>query len=227
MEVPLFSRRLSRPRAVLVVAVAAAMATVVAVTPSLAGSFLTSQKAAKVYVTNKKAATLFLKKKVADNTYVKKADASLAPVASVAAGTTVFGPISATTAGFIPTAFTSFGTPGTGPAVITFSGTANCTAEKPTVELACPIQILVDEQKVAKVNFAPATVAAAKIAPIVNTVSVSTVLQKGGHTVAIQYAGAAKVTFTLNSWNLSVQAYPERPEAPLAAEETAKGNGGK
>jgi hypothetical protein len=36
--------------------------------------------------------------------------------------------------------------------------------------------------------------------------------------VAIQYAGASKVTFTLNSWNLSAQAYAERPEAPSSAE---------
>ncbi len=208
----MLSRRLSRPRAALVVAVAAALAAVVAVTPSLAGSVLTNERASKVYVTNKKAGTLFLKKKAAGNTYVKKADAPLTPVAGVAASNTVFGPTLATTAGFIPTAFTGLGMPGTGPAVITFSGTGTCTAEKPTPELACPIQILLDEQKVAKVNLLPATATTAKLAPIVNTVSVSTVLQKGGHTVAIQYAGAAKVTFTLNSWNLSVQAYPERPE---------------
>lgn len=213
----MLDRRLSRPRAVLVVLVAAAIAATVAVSPSLAGSFLTSKKAAHLYLTNKKASTVFLKKKAAGNTFVKKAEAPLAPVASVAASNTVFGPVSATTAGFIPTAFTSFGTPGVGPAVITFSGTGTCTAEKPTPELACPVQILVDEQKVAKVNFLPATAAAAKLAPIVNTVSISTVLLKGGHTVAIQYAGAAKVTFTLNSWNLAVQAYPERPEAPPTA----------
>jgi hypothetical protein len=199
----------------LVVAVAAALAAVIAVTPSLAGSFLTPKQASRVYVT-KKSAGLYLKKKAAGNTYVRKAEAPLAPVASVAASSTVFGPVSATTAGFIPTAFTSFGTPGTGPAVITFSGTGSCTAEKPTPELACPIQILVDEQKVSKVNFLPATAGSAKIAPILNTVSISTVLQKGGHTVAVQYAGASKVTFTLNSWNLAAQAYPQRPE-PLPA----------
>jgi len=201
---------------VLVVAVAAAIAATVAVSPSLAGSFLTNKKAAHLYVTNKKANTLFLKKKAAGNTFVKKAEAPLPPVASVAASNTVFGPVATTTAGFIPTAFTSFGTPGVGPAIITFSGTGTCTAEKPTPELACPLQILVDEQKVAKVNFLPATALVAKPAPIVNTVSISTVLLKGGHTVAIQYAGASKVAFTLNTWNLSVQAYPERPEIPTA-----------
>ncbi len=213
----MLSRRLSWPRAALVIAVASALAAVVAVAPSLAGSFLTSQRASKVYVTNEKAATLFLKKKAAGNSYVRKDDAPLPPVASIAASNTVFGPTSSTTAGFIPTAFTSFGMPGVGPAVITFSGSGTCTAEKPTPELACPIQILVDEQKVAKVNLLPATATAPKLAPIVNTVSISTVLLKGGHVVAIQYAGASKVTFTLNSWNLSVQAYPERPEAPSTA----------
>jgi hypothetical protein len=201
--------------------VAAALATVVAVTPSLAGSFLTNKKAAHLYLTNKKANGLFLKQKAAGNLYVKKATAPLPPVASVAASNTVFGPTTTPTAGFIPTAFTSFGTPGTGPAVITFSGTGSCTAEKPSPELACPIQILVDEQKVAKVNLFPSTATATKIAPVVNTVSISTVLQKGGHTVAIQYAGASKVTFTLNTWNLSAQAYPQRPE-PLPTEKGGK-----
>jgi hypothetical protein len=204
---------------VLVVVVAACLAATVAVSPSLAGSFLTSKKAAHLFLSNKKAAGTYLKQKAADNIYVKKAEAPLAPVASIAAGNTVFGPVAAATPGFIPTAFTSFGTPGVGPAVITFSGTGTCTAEKPTPELACPIQILVDEQKVAKVNFLPATLPAAKIAPIVNTVSISTVLLKGGHTVAVQYAGAAKVAFTLNTWNLSVQAYPQRPEVPTAIAE--------
>ncbi len=45
----------------------------------------------------------------------------------------------------------------------------------------------------------------------------TTVLTKGGHTVAIQYAGAKNVTFTLKAWNLAVQAYPQAPEAPEAA----------
>jgi hypothetical protein len=202
----------------LVVVVASAIAAMVAVSPSLAGSFLTNKKASHLYLTNKKASGLFLKRKAAGNTYVKKAEAPLPPVASVAASNTVFGPVSTTTAGFIPTAFTSFGTPGVGPAVITFSGTGSCMAEKPTPELACPLQILVDEQKVAKVNFLPATATVAKPAPIVNTVSISTVLLKGGHTVALQYAGASKVTFTLNTWNLSVQTYPERPEVPVATD---------
>ena len=64
---------------------------------------------------------------------------------------------SATTAGYIPTAFTSFATKGTAPTVITSPGTATCIADKPTAELACPIQILVDGQSTGKVNFAPAT----------------------------------------------------------------------
>ncbi len=217
MEVPLLNRRLSRPRAALVVVIAAALAAVVAVNPSLAGSLLTNKRASKVYLTNRKATALFLKKKAASHTYVKKADAPLPAVAAIAVGNTVFGPTSATAAESIPTAFTSFATPGVGPAVITFSGTGSCTAEKPTPELACPIQILLDGQKVAKVNLLPATAAAPKLAPIVSTVSISTVLQKGGHGVAIQYAGASKVTFTLNSWNLSVQAYPKRPEVPSTA----------
>jgi len=217
----LLSRRLSRPRAALVVAIAAALAAVVAVSPSFAGSFLSSKKAAHLYVTNQKANTLYLRKKVADNTFLKKADTPLTPIVGIAAGTAPFS-ASATTAGYIPTAFTSFATKGIASTVITFSGQATCTAEKPTTELACPIQILVDGQASGKVNFAPATAASPKLAPLVYTVTQTTVLGKGGHTVAVQYAGAAKVTFTLKNWNLAVQAYPEAPEPLETPEAPAK-----
>jgi hypothetical protein len=202
---------MSTPRAVTTVLVAGLLAAAVAVTPSFAGSFLTSRQAGHLYLTNKKASALYLKKKAADNTFVKKADAPLPSKVSIAAGTAVYSS-NATTAGYIPTAFTSFGLPGIGSAVITISGSATCTAETPAVDLACPIQILVDGQSTGKVNFAPATAATPAPAPIVNTVMQTTVLGKGGHTVAIQYAGAKNVTFTLKNWNLAVQAYPERPE---------------
>jgi hypothetical protein len=206
-----------------VVAVAAALAVVVAANPSFAGSFLTSQKASHLYVTNKKGNALYLKKKAAGNIYLKKADAPLTPIVSIAAGTAPFS-ISATTAGYIPTAFTSFATKGISPTVVAFSGTATCATDKPAAELACPIQILIDGQTTGKVNFAPATPTseAAKAAALVHTVTQTTVLGKGGHTVAIQYAGAAKVAFTLKSWNLAVQAYPQPPEAPAATETPAK-----
>jgi hypothetical protein len=214
----LLKRRLSTLRATTVVALAAVLAAAIAVTPSLAGApFLTSQKAAHLYLSNKKATTLYLKKKAAGNTFVKKAEAPLPPVVGIAAGTAVFGPSTATAPGYIPTAFTSFGTPGTGSAVITFSGNVTCTAEKPTADLACPIQILVDGQTTGKVNFAPATASSPAPAALVHTVMQTTVLQKGGHTVAVQYAGAKNVTFTLKGWSLAVQAYPQRPEAPEAA----------
>jgi hypothetical protein len=218
----LLSRRLSRPRAALVVAVAAALAAAAAVTPSLAGTtqtaphlYLTAKKASGTYLKKKSASTLYLRKKAAGNLYVAKADAPLTPVVSIAAGTAPFS-AAATTAGYIPTAFTSFAVKGNAPTVITFSGTATCSADKPAAELACPIQILVDGQSTGKVNFAPATptAEAAKAAPLVHTVTQTTVLTKGGHTVAVQYAGAGKVTFQLKSWNLAVQAYPEAPEAP-------------
>ena len=224
--------RLSKPRATTVVALAAVLAAAVAVTPSFAGtsivgSFITKKAASQIYVSNKKASTLYLRKKVAGNTFVKKADAPLTPVVGIAAGTAVFGPSVATTPGYIPTAFTSFGTPGTGSAVVTFSGNATCTAAKPTAELACPIQILVDGQTTGKVNFAPATAATPTPAPMVYTVMQTTVLQKGGHTVAIQYAGAKNVTFTLKSWNLAVQAYPERPEELPTETPTTTAKAGK
>ena len=87
-------------------------------------------------------------------------------------------------------------------------------------ELACPIQILVDGQSTGKVAFAPATPTSetTKAAPLVHSVTQTTVLGKGGHTVAVQYAGAAKVAFVLKGWNLAVQAYPQPPEAPATAE---------
>jgi hypothetical protein len=231
MEVPLLSRRLSTPRAATAVAIAAVLAAAIAVTPSFAGSsFLTSQKAAHLYLTNKKASGLFLKKKAAGNTFVKKATAPLTPTAAIAASNTVFGPVAATTAGYIPTAFASFSTKGVAPAVITFSGQATCTA--PTAGLACPVSILVDGQAAAKVNFALSTVTGSTAAvPAVHTVTATTVLGKGGHTVAIQYAGtptkngaAPTGAFTLQSWNLAVQAYPQLPETPVTTE-PSKGNG--
>jgi hypothetical protein len=229
MEVQLLKRRISSPRAATVVAVAAVVALAVAVTPSLAKkvqSVLTPKKAAATYVTNKKAATLYLKKKQASNLYVAKATAPLPPVAGIAAGTAQFGPIVATTAGYIPTAFTSFATPAkASSAVITFSGNATCTASKPGPDQACPIQILVDGQSTGKVNLLPSTSAGTSTAlpvPIVATVTQTTVLAKGGHTVAVQYAGAKNVTFTLKGWNLAVQAYPQPEEAPEVTPEGSK-----
>jgi archaellum component FlaG (FlaF/FlaG flagellin family) len=229
MEDPLLKKRISTPRAATVVVLAAVVAASVTVVPSVAQSFLTSQKAAKTYLSNKKAAktyvsnqkasSLYLKKKAASNLYVAKADAALSPIAAIAAGTAQFGPTNATSAGYIPTAFTSFATKANvNNAVITFSGTASCYVEKPgaspTVEQACPVQILVDGQTTGKVNFAPATANSSKgPAALVHTIVQTSVLGKGGHTVAIQYAGASGVVFTLKSWNLAVQAYPQ-PEEP-------------
>jgi hypothetical protein len=226
MEDQLLRRRISTPRAATVVVVAAVVAVAVAVAPSLAKttqSFLTNKKAAATYVSNKKASTLFLRKKTAANLYVAKATALKPPVAAVAAGNTVFGPVSATTAGYIPTAFASFATPAkVSTTVISFSGTAICTASGTiTAELACPVQILIDGQVAGKYNFAPATASTGKPAALVHTIVLTSILTKGGHTVAIQYAGAKTVTFTLNSWNLAVEAFPQAEEAPV--EETTTG----
>jgi hypothetical protein len=227
----LLKRRISTPRAASVVALAAVVAAATAVTPSLAGQFLTSkeagrfitsQKAAKTYLSNKKASTLYLKKKAASNLFVAKATAPKTPVAGIAAGTAQFGPVAATTAGYIPTAFTSFATKATASSVvISFSGSAICTADKPAADQACPVQILVDGQSTGKVNFAPATAAFPTPVAVVQTIVQTSVLTKGGHTVAVQYAGASKVTFTLKGWNLAVQAYPQ-PEPEPVEETTTK-----
>jgi hypothetical protein len=222
MEDQLLKRRLSTPRAATAVVLSAAVAVSVTVVPSVAQSFLTSQEASKVYVTNQKASKLFLKKKAASNLYVAKATAPRPTVLGIAAGTAQFNAAS-TSPGYIPTAFTSFATKAeVSSAVITFSGQATCTSAKPTVDLACPVQILIDGQSTGKVNFAPATAESPAPAPIVNTVVQTGVLLKGGHTVAVQYAGAKNVTFALKNWNLAVEAVPQ-PDEPLQTTETPKG----
>jgi len=227
MEDQLLKRRLSTPRAATAVVLAAAVAVSVTVVPSVAQSFLTSQKAAKVFVSNKKASKLYLKKKAASNLYVAKAGAPKSPVVGIAAGSAQYGPVTATTAGYIPTAFSSFATKAeVSSVVIAFSGQGICTAPKPGADQACPIQILVDGQTTGKVNFLPSTAASPTPVPINNTVVQTTVLGKGGHTIAVQYAGAKNVTFTLKSWNLAVQAFPQ-PDEPLQTEETSKGGSSK
>jgi len=227
MEDQLLKRRLSTPRAATVVVLAAAVAVSVTVVPSVAQSFLTNQKAAKVYVSNKKASKLYLRKKAASNLFVAKSTAPKPPVVGIAAGTAPFS-ASATTPGFIPTAFTSFATKAeVSSAVITFSGQGNCTATKPGPDKACPVQILVDGQATGKVNFLPSTAATPTPAPVVNTIVQTGVLTKGGHTIAVQYAGAKDVTFSLKSWNLAVEATPQ-PDEPLELEDTSgSGKGSK
>ena len=217
----MLNRRLSRPRAALVVAVAAALAAVVAANPSFAGSFLTSQKAAHLYVTNKKANALYLKKKAAGNIYVKKADAPLTPIVGIAAGTAPFS-APATTAGYIPTAFTSFATKGIASTVITFSGRRRARRKNRRPNSPARSRSWSTARRPAKSTSPRPRPRASKAAPLAHTVTQTTVLGKGGHTVAVQYAGAAKVTFALKSWNLAVQAYPQAPETPKAAEAPAK-----
>jgi hypothetical protein len=226
MEDQLLKRRLSSPRAATAVVLSAVVALSVTVVPSIAQSFLTSQKAAKVYVTNKKASTLFLKKKAAANLFVPKATAPKPPVIGIAAGTAAFS-ASATTAGYIPSAFTSFVTKAeVSSAVITFSGQGTCTAAKPGPDKACPVQILVDGQATGKVNFLPSTAATPTPVPVVNTIVQTGVLTKGGHTIAVQYAGAKDVTFALKGWNLAVEAIPQ-PDEPFELEEdTGSSQGG-
>jgi hypothetical protein len=210
----LLKKRLSTPRAATAVVLSAAVAASVTVVPSVAQSVLTSEKAAKVYVSNKKASKLYLKKKAAENLYEAKATAPKPPVVGIAAGSAPFS-AAATTAGYIPSAFTSFATKAeVSSAVITFSGQGTCTAAKPGPDKACPVQILVDGQATGKVNFLSSTAASPAPVPIVNTIVQTSVLTKGGHTIAVQYAGAKDVTFTLKNWNLAVEAIPQ-PDEPL------------
>lgn len=211
----LVKRRLSTPRAATVIVLAAVVALSVTVVPSIAQSFLTPQRAAKVYVSNKTAQSLYLKKRAASNLYLAKAKAPQPPVGAVAAGTAQYGPVTVTTAGYIPSAFASFATKASvSNVVITFSGTGSCTAAKPGPNLACPVEILIDGQKTGKVNLLPSTASSPAPVPVVSTILKTSVLTKGGHTVALQYPGQKDVTFTLKSWDLAVEAYPV-PEEPV------------
>jgi hypothetical protein len=223
----LFKKRLSTPRAATVIVLAAVVAVSVTAVPSIAASFLTPQAASQKYVTKQSASKTYLKKsagsnyltkKAAANTYVAKKSNPLAPVVAIAASNTLFS-LNTGTAGYIPTAFTSFATKANvSKAIITFAGTASCTnpVKAPTVGQACPINILVDGQPAAsKVAFAPATAEGTSKEPaaaLTHSVVQTTVLGKGGHTVAIQYAGASGLNFQLKSWNLAVEAYPEAEE---------------
>jgi hypothetical protein len=235
----LFKKRLSTPRAATVIVLAAVVALSVTVAPSIASSFLTPQAASKKFVTNQKAsktyltksgASIYLKKKLAESTYLPKKSLPLQPISSIAASNTLFS-INSAGAGYIPTAFTSFATKANvSNAIITFSGTATCTlpGKTPTVAQSCPITILVDGQPAAtKVGFAPATAegtAKEPAAAISHTVVQTSVLGKGGHTIAIQYAGASNLGFQLKSWNLAVEAYPQPEEEETT---TTTGSTGK
>ncbi len=235
----MFKKRLSTPRAATVIVLAAVVAVSVTAVPSIAASFLTPKAASQKYVTKhaaaktylsksgasksylkKSGASNYLTKKAAANTYVAKKTSTLAPVVGIAASNTLFS-LNSSTAGYIPTAFTSFATKANvSKAIITFEGTASCTnpVKAPTVAQACPITILVDGQPAAsKVAFAPATAESSNpskepAAALVHSIVQTTVLGKGGHTVAIEYAGASGLNFQLKSWNLAVEAYPEAEE---------------
>ena len=233
----MFKKRLSTPRAATVIVLAAVVALSVTVAPSIASSFLTSKAAsqqfvsksqaksyltksaaAKSYLTKSGVASNYLTKKAAANTYLPKKGSPLQPTVAIAASNALFS-INTATAGYIPTAFVSFATKANvSDAVITFSGTASCSlpGKTPTVAQNCPINILVDGQPAAsKVGFAPATgegTTKEPVAAISHTVVQTSVLGKGGHTIAIQYAGASGLSFQLKTWNLAVQTYPQAEE---------------
>jgi len=236
-------KRLSTPRAATVIVLAAVVALSVSVAPSIAGSFLTPQQASKTYVTNQKAAKTYatksevnaktsnyLTKKAAANTYLPKKGAPLQPTVAIAASNTLYS-INTAQPGYIPTAFVSFATKANvNDVVITFSGNASCSlpGKAPSVSQSCPINILVDGQAAAsKVGFAPATnegTTKEPVASLNHTVMQSTVLGKGGHTIQIQYAGAAFLSFQLKSWNLAVQVYPQAEETEEETTTTPSGS---
>ena len=166
-EDQLFRRRLSTPRAATVVVLAAVVAAAHrrdAVVPPgspsrIAGAFITKKAVARATSPTRRRVTLYLTQESRPATPTwQKTSTPASPIVGDRGRHRHVRSQRGTTAGYIPTAFTSFATKaGISTAVITFSGTATCTSAKPTVEQACPIQILVDGQTAGKVNFAPAT----------------------------------------------------------------------
>lgn len=236
-------KRLSTPRAATVIVLAAVVALSVTVAPSIAASFLTSKAASQKYVSKKEAksyltktaasksylskagASNYLTKTAAANTYLPKKGSQLQPTVAMSASNTLYS-VNQSGSGYIPTAYVSFATKAAeSNAVITFSGNASCSlpGKAPSVAQSCPITILVDGQPAAsKVGFAPATnegTTKEPVAALNHTVMITTVLGKGGHTIAVQYAGAAFLSFQLRSFNLAVQAYPQ-PEEELETTST-------
>jgi hypothetical protein len=195
----LLTRVVRRPSLVRIGAIvlpAAVLATAFAVAPSFAGSFLTAKKAHRIYLT----------KKVARKDYLQKSQAPDAPLADAVASTAVFGPKSSTTAVDIPGSQMAVDVPKTTLLVLSFSGTSSCTAS--TDGVPCQVAVLVDGQPAStgKINFD----ASGNKGQTVHTVTQTSIVTAGQHTVGVQYAGSsdASVNFGLTNWNLVLQGYP-------------------
>ena len=204
-------KRLSTPRAATVIVLAAVVALSVTVAPSIAASFLTPQAASKKFVTNQKAAKTYLTKAQANCESGAQlpdqegrgqhlpAEKRLAAAAGRRRSPRATRCTRSTSrrSGYIPTAFVSFATKANvSDAVITFSGNASCTSRGKRR----PWPVLPDHDP----RRRPARGEQSQLragdrrrhdqkpaAALVHTVMQTTVLGKGGHTIAIQYAGAA------------------------------------
>ena len=206
MEEQLLKRRISTPRAATVIVLAAVVAFAATVAPSLAGSFLTNQKAAKLYLSNRKRPrstsatrrrrTLYLKKKAASNIYVAKATAPQAPVAGDCRRHRAVRSDHRDHRRLHPVGVHLVRDQGERQQrrdhVLGRRGPAS--RRKRHADQACPVQILVDGQSTGKVNFAPATTSPAERRGRGGPARSCRprVLTKGGHTVSVQYAGAAR-----------------------------------
>jgi hypothetical protein len=190
-------RRSSLLRVTAIVLPAAVLATAFAVGPSFAGSFLTNHKAKRIYLT----------KKTARKDYVKKSGLPDVPISDALASTSLFRPKKGTAEPVIvPGSKIVLDVPETRLLTLTFSGVSECTAG--TNGAPCPVGVLVDGQPASTgvVNFD----ASGNQGPVVHTLTQTSIVTAGEHTINVEYAGSAdpSVKFKLYSWNLVAEAVP-------------------
>ena len=223
----MLNRRLSNPRGGRpLIALAAVLAAAVAVTPSFAGSFLTSQRASQLFLTNKKASKQYLTNKKASEPLPeeKGREQHVRDEGHRAAGAGCrhrrrdrpYGPTA--------TAPPRCGLHPDRVHVVRHEGQRargdhvlgqRRSARRRNRPLTSPARSKSwsTARKPAKSTSRRRRPSRRHPAALVQSVTLTTVLQKGGHTVAVQYLGSSKAVFTLKGWNLAVQAYPQLPKS--------------
>ena len=213
--------RRSKPlfRALAVIAPAAILAAMIAVGPSFAGSFLTHRQAVKTFVKKKEAAKQYLTEKSASKQFLAPGDVPPLPFVRSVASTADAGPFKTKTPYDIPGARVTFQTKSeTSDVLITFSGSATCTATAGGVP--CQIQILVDGYATQKVNFLTSTGGSPQPKETVHTYVQPGILTPGKHVISVRYAGSSdtSVGFKVFDFNLLTEVYPGS-EIPPETEE--------
>jgi hypothetical protein len=182
-------------------------------TPSLGGSILTKKQAKKTFISKKKANKKFLAKSAAQSQFLSQSQA--VRTARATSSSLPGFQSTSTTAVDIPGASASVDVPSgqNGLLVAEFSAASLCT-HNTTGGFNCPIQVLVDGQP-AEPTPDPngylwdTTVVAANSKNRALSLTVSTEVGPGNHTVQVRYGGGvATTTFTLRTWHLLVQSFP-------------------